>query len=145
MIEFTNIQSLMPALNSAVGSYFWKTVFVILATIPAWILTTAIKDWWTLKRQREELVKDSILSIDTYYEINGHRGFLKTIGSRLLKLEEPNHTTHNIPIKLAIEGTITKLHYKAEQESDNDVSDDPDTSSLTTSELKQIVKEVIKQ
>jgi hypothetical protein len=140
MIEITNIQSLMPSLNMAVGAYFWKLVFVICATIPIWILTTTIKDWWILRQKRERLVRDSILSLDSYYEVDGHRGFLRTIGTRLIKLEEPDHTTHHIPIEKAVDGTVTKLHYK-EQE----LEIDADIDNKALSDKIAVIEETIRQ
>jgi len=112
MVTATNLQQFSPLVSAAIGHFIYRLIMVVIAAIPTWIIVTSIKDWFSLKMKRDALIKSGFLATDIYYEISGKRGFLKVIGSRWLKLEDVDHTTHNIPIEDALEGPISKINFK---------------------------------
>jgi len=103
-----DITILEEVVRNLIGRYVWYLILTIILAIPGWIILTSIKDWWVLRSRRNKLINDTILSLDSYYEIAGKKGKLKQIGKRWIKLEEDD-TIHYISLESALKGPITKL------------------------------------
>ena len=84
-------------------------------------LIDTIKNWFILKTKRNQLISQSLLAIDSYYELgDGKRGVLKSIGSQWIRLEDPEtKNIYNLPITQVLNNAICKIHSNEESESIN--------------------------
>ena len=100
-------QPIATLIKTLAGDLVWNIIIIIAITIPVWIITTELKDMWKDYQKRRRLVNDTLLSIDTYYKINGASGVLKEINKKWVKLQDKDEI-HYIPINKVVGATITK-------------------------------------
>ncbi len=93
-------------LQQIIGDYMWQLIVTIVAIIPTWFITNALKNrlstWW----KRKVLINQSIISIGNWYEICGKIGKLIRIGKSRLELESEDELLFHIPIDTAYTSPI---------------------------------------
>ena len=74
------MEQLIDQIKELIGSYIYQIMATILFTVPIWFIMNSIKQKISLWLKKRSLINDTILSLETYYEICGHQGVLKEIG-----------------------------------------------------------------
>lgn len=83
------------------------TIFIVM---PAWIAISWLKGKVSIRRFRTRLLMQGILSINTYYDINGKEGKMAFIGDEFIRLDRDNGDCHFFGIMSLKSATITRLH-----------------------------------
>jgi len=85
-------------MEKILGGYFYRLIITIIATIPLWMITTAIRDAIVIWFKRRELINKAIISQGNWYEIQGYVGQCEYIGNNTVHFKDINGCSFHVPI-----------------------------------------------
>ena len=100
-------------LRELIGTWGTKLIITIVFAYPTWLILSSLKDKWILKKGKDSLIQDMILSDGAAYQIGTVKGKFQRMDARRIILEEEiegNGTRiHYVPLNKAIHETISRL------------------------------------